>query len=75
MMLKILNLEMKFGKKTVLQGIDLQIEPGIYGLLGPNGSGKTTLLRCITGILSPTHGVIQKPDKIGYLPQKFGMFK
>lgn len=75
MMLKIQNVKMNFGKKPVLQGINLQIESGVFGLLGPNGSGKTTLMRCITGILTPAQGTIQKPKKIGYLPQKFGMFK
>ena len=34
-----------YGAKTVLDSIDLTIEPGrIVGLLGPNGSGKTTLI-------------------------------
>lgn len=75
MMLQIQNVEKKFKKKTVLSRISLQIDSGIYGLLGPNGAGKTTLMRCITGVLAPTRGRIQKPEKIGYLPQKFGMFK
>lgn len=73
-MLKIQDVEMKFKSKAALRSIDLNICSGIYGLLGPNGSGKTTLMRCITGILKPTRGKIQAPSKIGYLPQKFGMY-
>lgn len=35
----------KYGKKEVLQKVDLELEPGkIYGLIGRNGAGKTTLL-------------------------------
>jgi ABC-2 type transport system ATP-binding protein len=36
--------------------IDLALEPGIHGLLGPNGSGKTTLLKTLLGFLAPTAG-------------------
>ena len=39
-----------YGVKTVLDSIDLTIEPGrIVGLLGPNGSGKTTLIKLANG--------------------------
>ena len=39
-----------YGKKEVLKGVDLTIEPGhIYGLIGRNGVGKTTLLSILTG--------------------------
>lgn len=39
-----------YGKKQVLQGLDLTLEPGrIYGLIGRNGAGKTTLLGILTG--------------------------
>lgn len=44
-----------YGAKTVLDSIDLTIEPGrIVGLLGPNGSGKTTLIKLANGLLTPT---------------------
>src|SRR5690606_37480882 len=48
-----------YGPKTVLQGIDMDLQPGhIYGLLGENAVGKSTLLKCIAGIVSPTSGAI-----------------
>ena len=48
-----------YGAKTVLDSIDLTIEPGrIVGLLGPNGSGKTTLIKLANGLLTPTSGEI-----------------
>ncbi|GAB1264758.1 ABC transporter ATP-binding protein [Aurantivibrio infirmus] len=50
------NLTKKYGKTTVLDGIDLEIEPGkIVGLIGHNGAGKTTALKCILG-LAPCEG-------------------
>ncbi len=40
----------RYGKQTVLENLDLTIEPGcIYGLIGRNGAGKTTLLGILTG--------------------------
>ena len=53
------HLTKQFTKKTVLQDLSLQIEPGhIIGLLGPNGSGKTTLMKCIAGLIQPDSGEI-----------------
>jgi ABC-2 type transport system ATP-binding protein len=44
----------RYGKKTALLSIDLELTQGkIVGLLGPNGSGKTTLLKLINGLLQP----------------------
>ncbi|MGQ8364782.1 ABC transporter ATP-binding protein [Glaciecola sp. 1036] len=54
----------KFGKKTVVNGIDLNIKKGqVWGFLGPNGSGKTTTIRMICGLLTPTSG---KGSCLGY---------
>lgn len=46
--------------KTVIgvNDINLELAPGVYGLLGPNGSGKTTLINLIIGQLRPTIGKI-----------------
>ncbi len=46
-----------FGAVRALDGVTLEIEPGIiYGLLGPNGAGKTTLIRVLTTLLKPDSG-------------------
>ena len=61
-----------YGAKTVLDSIDLTIEPGrIVGLLGPNGSGKTTLIKLANGLLTPTSGEILI-DRQGPLPRNEG---
>ncbi len=53
------NLTKKFGKKTALSQVDLEIPRGrIIGLLGPNGSGKSTFIKIATGLLVPTAGEI-----------------
>jgi ABC-type multidrug transport system ATPase subunit len=78
------------GKRSVraLNGIDLQIDSGMFGLLGPNGAGKTTLMRILAGIVNPTGGkaridgydVATEKGKqavksmLGYLPQELGMY-
>ncbi len=47
----------RFGAKTVVNGIDLQVKRGeIYGFLGPNGSGKTTFIRMLCGLFTPDAG-------------------
>ncbi|KRL00473.1 ABC transporter ATP-binding protein [Liquorilactobacillus capillatus] len=53
------GIQKNFGKKTVLQDVDLQIKPGkIYGLLGRNGAGKSTLLSIIANRIFPNMGTI-----------------
>jgi branched-chain amino acid transport system ATP-binding protein len=57
--LKITNLETKYGRITALQSINIQIEPQeIVAVLGANGAGKTTLLNTISGVLRPAKGTI-----------------
>lgn len=74
-MVKIENVTKRYAKRVALDHVNLELKEGVYGLLGPNGSGKTTLLRCMAGVMKQTSGHINCPRNIGYLPQKFGMFK
>lgn len=54
------NLGRRFGEKTVLEGIDLDVPPGqLLGLLGPNGAGKSTLISLLVGLRRPTTGVVK----------------
>lgn len=49
----------RFGSRSVVDGVDLQVPPHTcFGLLGPNGAGKTTTLRMIYGVTAPTSGTI-----------------
>src|SRR3989344_6785321 len=53
--IRLQDVEKSFGKKTVLQGVNLEIKPGkIFGIIGASGSGKTTILRLIIGFYKPT---------------------
>ena len=50
----------KFGNKTVVDHISLEIKEGeIFGLLGPNGAGKSTTLNMVCSLLKPTSGNIE----------------
>lgn len=52
------------GGTTVLDGVDLRIEPGtLVAVLGPNGAGKTTLMRCLSGDLAPDTGDVNIDDR------------
>ena len=58
--LKFDGLSKKFGNKTVLDHISLEIKEGeIFGLLGPNGAGKSTTLNMVCSLLKPTSGNIE----------------
>jgi len=80
-MIVIKDLHKKFGKVTVLKGINLDFpDKGIHTILGPNGSGKTTLIKSILGMVIPNNGSIEfngekilgeweYRNDISYLPQ------
>lgn len=83
------NLTKKFSDNVpAIDNLTLNIKKGeITGLIGPDGAGKTTLLRLIAGLLTPTDGKITTlgldpitqrnliNQKIGYMPQKFGLYE
>ncbi|MCQ2583986.1 MAG: ABC transporter ATP-binding protein [Treponema sp.] len=66
-LVEIKNLTKKYGSKTAVDEISLELEGGhIIGLLGPNGSGKTTLIKMLNGLLTPTKGeILVDGNKIG----------
>ena len=69
-----------------LNGINLNINKGMFGLLGPNGAGKSSLMRTIATLQDPDEGEIlfnninvlkekeQLRSVLGYLPQEFGVY-
>ncbi|MFK7880431.1 ATP-binding cassette domain-containing protein [Roseobacter sp.] len=67
------NLSVRYGARTVLSGVSLNVAPGeIVTIVGPNGSGKTSLLRAIIGAVKPFKGRVERGSnvKTGYVPQK-----
>jgi heme exporter protein A len=59
-MITVTKLIKRFGPKTILRGLDFQVERGEFvALLGPNGAGKTTFLRVLASLSSPTMGKVQ----------------
>ncbi len=79
-----------FGKRPILQGIELKVNAGeAVGLLGPNGAGKTTCFSIMTGLIQADSGKIFLGDTdittmpmyqrarlgIGYLPQESSIFR
>lgn len=88
--LELNKVNFKFGKKLILDNLNLQLNSGqILGLLGPNGAGKSTIFNLIIGLLKPNFGSIfinskkvdqfpihqrTKKFRIGYVPQHGGYF-
>ena len=58
-MIKVHKLVKRFGVKTVLRGLDFEVQQGEFvALLGPNGAGKTTFLRILASLSRPTLGAV-----------------
>jgi ABC-2 type transport system ATP-binding protein len=79
------NVQKVYGKKTVLDQVNLTINTGqIYGFIGPSGAGKTTLVKMIVGMDSPETGTIHVLNKkvpnlkllqeIGYMAQSDALY-
>ena len=58
-MIVVNKLVKRFGLKTILRGVDFQVQPGEFvALLGPNGAGKTTFLRILATLSRPSLGEV-----------------
>jgi len=58
---------MKYGERTVLRGVDLEITQGMrLGIAGPNGAGKSTLLKIIAGELAATSGSVERGSTVRF---------
>jgi lipopolysaccharide export system ATP-binding protein len=90
MILRAHNLIKKYGSRTVVQGVSLEVKQGeIVGLLGPNGAGKTTSFYMTVGFVRPDEGQVFLNDTeitnlamykrarmgVGYLPQEPSVFR
>ena len=86
--IEIQNLGREFGQFWAVRRVDLSVNKGeIFGLVGPDGAGKTTVMRMAAGVLLPSEGdilvngysVTSDPEtvkkKIGYMSQKFGLYR
>jgi len=84
------NLVKRYGKRTVVNGLSVEVNPGeIVGLLGPNGAGKTTTFYMVLGLVRPNGGCVLLDGRditrvptyqrarlgIGYLPQEPSVFR
>ena len=83
MSLTIQQLSLRTGTRTLLDSLDLNLEPGeVLGILGANGAGKSTLLTVLAGLAAPAHGRVMldgqpltslppltRAQHIGLLPQ------
>jgi heme exporter protein A len=59
-MITVKKLVKRFGLKTVLRGVDFEVQPGEFvALLGPNGAGKTTFLRILASLSRPSLGDVK----------------
>jgi len=78
-MIVVHKLVKRFGMKTVLRGLDFEVQPGEFvAVLGPNGAGKTTFLRILASLSRPTLGAVsvdgyRLPDQAAAVRARLGV--
>ena len=90
MALVLKNIHKSYGKRKIVNRVNLQVSPGeIVGLLGPNGAGKTTTFYIATGLVKPNEGTVSLNEReitslalhkrarlgMGYLTQQASIFR
>ncbi len=69
--LEVQEVSVSFGSRRVLDDVSFSVRSGeLVGMIGANGAGKTTAFRVVLGLLAPDSGVVLRPRRIGYVPQK-----
>ena len=71
----------RYASVTALDGLSLEVEPGIVGLVGPNGAGKSTLIKILLGLVDASAGSaevlgfdtsrsgLRVRERVGYMPE------
>ncbi|GAB3515528.1 ABC transporter ATP-binding protein [Emticicia fontis] len=85
--LSLRNINKTYGNGVkAIEGVNLELNNGMFGLLGPNGAGKSSLMKTIAGLQSPDSGYISLngvdivadtdfiKQQLGFLPQDFGVY-
>jgi heme exporter protein A len=78
-MITVKKLVKRFGLKTILRGVDFEVQPGEFvALLGPNGAGKTTFLRILASLSRPSLGNVniagyQLPNQAAQVRARLGV--
>lgn len=86
--IKTSKLSKSFGNNIAVDNLDLEVKRGeLFGLVGPDGAGKTTTMRMLASIMEPSsgdawiagHSILKEAgaikEKIGYMPQRFGLYE
>jgi ABC-2 type transport system ATP-binding protein len=85
-MLQMQDVVRSFGKLKAVDGVTLDLQPGVVGLIGHNGAGKSTLMQMLATLMRPSSGrilldgqdIVAQPElmrrRLGYLPQDFGVY-